>query len=239
MDRLDKAEDAVVMVSFTTNLREGERGDFDTAIEVADIKIVKNLAGTLSVKTSTNGLTLNANYSSTTGYHVLMVDTSVDTGDTGFWETGMDWDAVLYPDETLDGKLVTAIIGQFSIENGYMRGTDSAALASVCTEGRLAELDAANLPADVDAIKVKTDNLPSGVQKNTALANFEFVMIDASDHATPLAGLTVTAVRTTDGAAFAACAHSVSAVSDGVYKINLATSDLNGDVITLKFTAAL
>lgn len=40
-----------------------------------------------------------------------------------------------------------------------MRGTDSAALASVCTEGRLAELDAANLPADVDGIKAKTDNL--------------------------------------------------------------------------------
>ncbi|MCK5235671.1 MAG: hypothetical protein KAR06_01700 [Deltaproteobacteria bacterium] len=33
-----------------------------------------------------------------------------------------------------------------------MRGTDSAALASVCTEGRLAELDAANIPADIDAI---------------------------------------------------------------------------------------
>ena len=33
--------------------------------------------------------------------------------------------------------------------NTDMRGTDSAALASVCTEARLAELDAANLPADV------------------------------------------------------------------------------------------
>lgn len=45
--------------------------------------------------------------------------------------------------------------------NTDMVGTDSAALASVCTEGRLAELDAANLPADVDAIKVVTDNLAS------------------------------------------------------------------------------
>ena len=35
-----------------------------------------------------------------------------------------------------------------------MRGTDAAALASVATEGRLAELDAANMPADVDALKV-------------------------------------------------------------------------------------
>lgn len=37
-----------------------------------------------------------------------------------------------------------------------MRGTDSAALASVATEARLAELDGANLPADVDAILVDT-----------------------------------------------------------------------------------
>jgi hypothetical protein len=33
--------------------------------------------------------------------------------------------------------------------NTDMRGTNSAALASVCTEGRLAELDAANLPTDI------------------------------------------------------------------------------------------
>ena len=33
-----------------------------------------------------------------------------------------------------------------------MRGTDGAALATVCTEARLAELDAANLPADIAAI---------------------------------------------------------------------------------------
>ncbi len=37
-----------------------------------------------------------------------------------------------------------------------MRGTDSAALASVATEARLAELDAANLPADIDSILTDT-----------------------------------------------------------------------------------
>jgi len=37
-----------------------------------------------------------------------------------------------------------------------MRGTDNAALASVCTEARLAELAAANLPADIDAILADT-----------------------------------------------------------------------------------
>jgi len=30
-----------------------------------------------------------------------------------------------------------------------MRGTNSAALASVCTETRLAELDSGNLPTDI------------------------------------------------------------------------------------------
>lgn len=43
--------------------------------------------------------------------------------------------------------------------NTDMRGTDSAALASVCTEGRLAELDAANLPADVAAVKAETASI--------------------------------------------------------------------------------
>ena len=43
-----------------------------------------------------------------------------------------------------------------AIPTTAMRGTDSAALASVCTETRLAELDAANLPADLDAVLVDT-----------------------------------------------------------------------------------
>jgi cytochrome c556 len=40
-----------------------------------------------------------------------------------------------------------------------MRGTDSAALASVATEGRLAELDAANLPTDVAAVLAQANKI--------------------------------------------------------------------------------
>jgi hypothetical protein len=87
------------------------------------------------------------------------------------------------------------------------------------------------------AIQAKTDNLPDGIQKNTALNNFEFVMYDSTDHITGKIGLTVTATRSIDGAAFGACANAVSEVANGVYKINLAAADLNGDVITLRFTA--
>jgi hypothetical protein len=47
--------------------------------------------------------------------------------------------------------------------NTDMRGTDSAALASVCTEARLAELDAANLPAVTDGIQADLDNGTDGL----------------------------------------------------------------------------
>ena len=50
-----------------------------------------------------------------------------------------------------------------------MRGTDSAALASVCTEGRLAELDAANLPTDIAAIWTEAmSDLAAGAPSATA-----------------------------------------------------------------------
>jgi hypothetical protein len=42
-----------------------------------------------------------------------------------------------------------------------MRGTDSAALASVCTEGRLAELDAGNIPTDLTNIETDTQDIQS------------------------------------------------------------------------------
>lgn len=80
-----------------------------------------------------------------------------DIGVTAAGVVGINWANVENPS-------ATAILSQTTINNvatnDDMRGTDSAALASVCTEGRLAELDAAKIPADVDGIKAVTDNLP-------------------------------------------------------------------------------
>lgn len=99
---------------------------------------------------------------------------------------------------------------------------------------RLGAPAGASVSADIAAVKA---NLPAQVKKNTALSNFEFVMFDSTDHVTPKTGLTITAQRSIDGAAFASCANSASELSNGVYKINLAAADLNGDVVTLRFTA--
>jgi len=60
----------------------------------------------------------------------------------------------------LDAQVKTAIdviaVDVAGLDGAAMRGTDSAALASVATELRLAELDAGNLPTDVANVKVDT-----------------------------------------------------------------------------------
>ena len=75
------------------------------------------------------------------------------------------------------------------------------------------------------------------LKKNTPFDNFTFLMVDGTDFVTPETGLTVTAQRSIDGGSFGACTNSPSEVGSGVYKINLSAADLNGDSITLKFTA--
>jgi len=52
--------------------------------------------------------------------------------------------------------------------NTDMRGTDNAALASVCTEERLSELDASNIPADVDTLLAR---VPAEVAQKQHLVN--------------------------------------------------------------------
>jgi hypothetical protein len=60
-----------------------------------------------------------------------------------------------YFDPAVDVVANVTLVGT-TTTNTDMRGTDNAALASVCTEVRLAELAAANLPADIDAILLDT-----------------------------------------------------------------------------------
>jgi len=107
-----------------------------------------------------------------------------------------------------------------------------------------AQTDIATLITNVVAILADTGtdgvkvNLSSMIlRKNAAFSNFPFKMVDATDGFTAEPGVTVTATRSIDGAAFGACANAVSEIANGYYKINLAASDLNGSVIILRFTA--
>jgi len=104
--------------------------------------------------------------------------------------------------------------------------------------GALTDLiDGGRLDLLVDAIKAKTDNLPEGIQKNQAFNNFEFLMVDSTDHRTPKTGLTVSGYKSIDGAAFVAVSGSIAEVANGIYQVDFAAADTNGDVITYRFTA--
>jgi len=76
----------------------------------------------------------------------------------------------------------------------------------------------------------------SNVKKNSASAGFTFVMTDSTNHA-PATGLTITATRSIDGAAFGACTNAAAELSNGAYKIDLAAADVNGNHIMLRFTS--
>lgn len=79
--------------------------------------------------------------------------------------------------------------------------------------------------------------LPESLKKNTAFSNFHFAMFDSTTKL-PVAGKTVTAERVIDGGTFAACANSVVEIANGLYRINLAGSDVNGNnMVTFRFTA--
>lgn len=100
-----------------------------------------------------------------------------------------------------------------------------------------------DLAAAIAAVKAKSDLLSTfpaqGIKATTAFAGFPFVLISSADHFTPITGRTVVAQRSIDGAAFGACANAVTEVSNGIYTINLATTDLAGArTVTLRFTAS-
>lgn len=92
---------------------------------------------------------------------------------------------------------------------------------------------------EIDEIKAKTDNLPHSIKKNTAIAKFKFVMLDATT-GNPAAGFSITATRKLDaGATWTAMPGSGTIVDNGsgVYSIDINAADTNGDTGVWRFTA--
>jgi hypothetical protein len=107
----DFAEDATVYVPLTTHAAAGGAVAPASPFDLGDFAIYNN------------GLTVTSPFDSVTGLHLLAIDTSVDTGDAGFWAVGSDYMVVLAPAsgtgtvETVDGQSVVAVVATFSIEN--------------------------------------------------------------------------------------------------------------------------
>ena len=116
-----------IPIPISTNDGSGGRVEPSTAFEVADIRIYKGVSATQ--RSSEAGYAIAAAFDSMVGVQMFSVDLSDDT-DTGFFAAGNDYSVVLYPDETVDSQSISKVIAQFSIQNRYMRGTDSGSTLS-------------------------------------------------------------------------------------------------------------
>jgi len=90
---------------------------------------------------STAGITLSVDFDSVVGLNNVLIDLSADA----FYAVGNDYQIVITTGTVGGTSVVGYVVGEFSIENRFMRGTDSAATASALTthDGKLdtAQLD--------------------------------------------------------------------------------------------------
>lgn len=117
--------------------------------------------------------------------------------------------------------------------SGYVILPSSPVMLSIATQ---TTIDSLATSAEIATLTGVVDDL--AIKKNTALSNFEFLMVLTSDHATPATGLTVTGERSIDGGAFTVVSGTIAEVSNGIYQFDALAADTNGDLITWRFSEA-
>jgi hypothetical protein len=74
---------------------------------------------------------------------------------------------------------------------------------------------------------------------NTAMNDIPILFVAASDHVTPVTGATGTAVtRSIDGGAFGSATGTLAEIGNGIYQFDASQADMNGTIITFRFTAS-
>jgi len=117
----DFAEDyATLNTKFTTT---GSTGASTVLAGTPAISVYKANGTTQS----TAGITLTVDFDSVVGMNNVLIDLSADA----FYAVGNDYQVVITTGTVGGVSVVGYVVAEFSIENRFMRGTDSAALASV------------------------------------------------------------------------------------------------------------
>ena len=209
-----------------------------------------------STTQSTSGVTLTASFDSVTGLNHFAIDTS---SDGTFYAAGSFFDIVITTGTVDSVSVVGAVVGSFTLRKNSSLKPATAGRTLVVDASGLADANAVKLgPTGSGTAQTARDigtsvliavgtgtgqiNLVSGAvplvlgwKKNTAKANYPFVMVDSSG--VPRTGLTVSATRRIDNGSFSACANAVTEIANGWYTIDFAAADLNGDTIGIRFTA--
>ena len=146
----DFAEDETIYLMFNTFTSDDPSASATiTNFTNTDVHIYKNDG--LTQRNNAAGITVSIDFDGITGSHMIKIDTSDDTV-AGFWVTGSDY-FVRIEGATVDAATLNVVVGHFSIENRFMRGTDSAATAAALSthDGKLDTVDGV-----VDAILLDT-----------------------------------------------------------------------------------
>lgn len=173
---------------------------------------------------TTTPLTL-AKTTNITGFN----DISAAAAATGVWQDTTSGDFTVA--SSIGKSLFTAGVVPGGAGGLFIAGSNAATTANIT--GNIT----GNLSGSVGSVTAAVA-ITSNTKKNQSLNAFMFLMTNAST-GNPMTGLSITATRSIDGAAFGACANSAVEVSSGWYSINLAAADLNGNVIALRFAATL
>lgn len=248
---------------FTTNSAAGAAVAPSGAFGTDDVVIYKDNSATQ--RSSTSGWTVTSPFDSVTGQHLFSADLS-DNTDAGFYASGHKYTVMLVPNETVDSQTVVAVIGEFiigpvdanliSILGSAISGT-AAQISAAFTKF----FDKATPTGTINSLPDAAPGAANGVLtqgtgtgqinasggkvtttytivKNQAFSAFEFEMVLSSDHVSPATGKTVTVQRSIDGGAYGNSTNAAAEVGSGTYKVDLSAADLNGNMITLKMTAA-
>lgn len=139
----------------------------------------------------------------------------------------------------VDAALNTAIPGGATANSINER---IAALDDLAQAGGAGDLAAILADTGTDGVLVATaavNDIARAIlpQKNQPYADIEFLFVAASDHATPVTGASGTGVtRSIDGGAFGAATGTLAEVGNGIYQFDASAADMNGSIITLRFT---
>lgn len=145
VDLGDRTEDSIIYFMWSTNAADGSS---ITRATDGTISVYKNDSLTQSVA----GITDTEDFDSLTGIHMCKIDTSADA----FYAAAEDYTIVL-SGATIDGKSVNAVLAVFSIENRFMRGTDSAAIEANVQGHVNTSLSAYNSPTHAEMTSAFTE----------------------------------------------------------------------------------
>lgn len=111
----DRSLGSTIRLKFTTTDSNGSPVAPSSAFVAADFRIYKD--GSATEKTTTNGITVTSPFDSVTGRHLIEIDTSNATGDTGFWASGSAYFVELNTAKTVNSQTVSGLeVGSFSLE---------------------------------------------------------------------------------------------------------------------------